>query len=316
MQQVRLLVTLSVPEDVGTADLACVLGDAAVDPLRLPALHLWRRRLGERRWVAAWHGTWSFRRVAAVAAFLVLLLLFLLGAAAYAPRHAACASWGCRLCAWSLGACAALGASAGLLYVLARTRLFARLFFSVRNECAFALCRTRFTKHRLHAPVPLRHFFGSELLVTLLSVRSATENHTLAVTKLPLAPMMWEAIACRVLSLLPKRECCLLIMTNPHAFDLDQYVHFFSRSGMRAFPAMNTYLLFVFVDSPRFSWEVAVEEAPFGLCVTWLKASGGLPKAELPKAELCKACDETVWGCTSHQVGAQANECRCALASE
>ena len=263
---VELLVALRIPSSLGTADLICTLGDASMEPLKVPLLHLWNLR--HQQWLCVWHGKWSLSRSAALLLVLASAPVLTLGCTYLATQS--CTEI-CQVYMAALGLCAGMCAWALLLHMLARTQWFARLLFSVQNECAFGVHRKRFRYHNLHPPATVKHLegAGSTQWVTMLTVRDSEHTHSVAVVHLPLAPMMWETLACRTLSLLNGPHCGLVIMTNPHGLDLYESICFFKRSGMRSFSAMGTYLLFVFVDSPGFTWELQMVETAASVSLRW-----------------------------------------------
>ena len=276
MRTVRLLVSLVVPASLvvpeGDASLVCVLGDAQAEPLQIPVLQCWDAALRDtKRWRAVWRGRWCGARSAGVALTACSVPLLLPAASLACATTSTCASVLCRLFAGVVGMCIALTAWWFLLHLAMRTRAISTVLFAVHNECAFGIRRDHFAWHALQPPVPVRYLeaANSTQWISRLMVRdSARQQLALAVVHLPLAAYMWETVACRTLSALPP-DGGVIVMTNPHGLDLHEYICSFARSGIRAIPAMGTYLLLVFSDRRATDIQVHHDIERRALCVQW-----------------------------------------------
>ena len=292
MQKVELLVSLIVPAvdiDLGDASLICILGDAKEEPLQIPVLQCWDAALRDtKQWRAAWRGSGARSAWILLSACFVPLLPAV-GAVACAATSTCASSALCHLFAAVVGVCIGLFAWWLFLRLLMHTRVVNTILFAVHNECAFGIHRGRFGWHTLHPPVPVRYLetANSTHWISRLTVRDAQQEQlALAVVHLPLAAFMWETVACRTLSALPYHGG-VIIMTNPHGLDLHEYIFFFTRSGMRAVPAMGTYLLFVFSD-PRVA-DVNVVESNRTVRVKWVMTT----QQHVPP-------QQEEWGCVSN----------------
>ena len=274
MQKVELLVSLIVPAvdiDLGDASLICILGDAKEEPLQIPVLQCWDAALRDtKQWRAAWRGSGARSAWILLSACFVPLLPAV-GAVACAATSTCASSALCHLFAAVVGVCIGLFAWWLFLRLLMHTRVVNTILFAVHNECAFGIRRDHFAWHALQPPVPVRYLeaANSTQWISRLMVRdSARQQLALAVVHLPLAAYMWETVACRTLSALPP-DGGVIVMTNPHGLDLHEYICSFARSGIRAIPAMGTYLLLVFSDRRATDIQVHHDIERRALCVQW-----------------------------------------------